>query len=360
MILNKRPRYSIVIVGIVLANIANTAHAALIQNVELSKDEFAGVARALNQETWTEYYLNRYQTRNQTDSAIISALADAQREWLDNSSSSPNSQSQWPMHLKLWQQANDLDADTQQRGLIAKMFNRLTGEQTHLPPDQRNRWRLRSRTLNPLLETNSATIDAGQMKDVTADIRRWLKVWDAILIDGTAFRQSSLPQDMRLLPTEHRVIFVSNSLRTVATTIPVEQFQIYAPPQIPLLADRCRNGKTTQLSSALLESDPVLREAYEGQTLRAVGSGLCQMLISPVRSDNGGTTSEKDETDIRAFGLERGADGLYMPSKEPDRIQGRSNLWIGIAVGALAAGAYAFWRQQQQQDPAPTVHHQGF
>lgn len=361
MKLNKRPRYSIVIVGIVLASIANTTQAALIQNIELSKDEFAGVARALNQETWTEYYLNRYQNRNQVDPAIVSALADAQKEWLDySSSSSPNGQSQWPMHLKLWRQANELDADTHQRELISKMFDRLTGEQTHLTPEQKIQWRLRSSTLNPLLGSSSNPPNSSEMKDVTADIRRWLITWDAVLLDGSAFRQSSLPNRIRLLPTEHRIIFVSNSLRTVATTIPVEQFQSYLPPQIPLLEEHCRNGKTTQLSSALLENDPTLREAYESQTLRAVGSGLCQMSIIPSRSDRAGTVSDKDETDIRAFGLERGTDGLYMPSKEPDRIHGRSNLWIGIAVGVLAVGAYAFWRQQQEQQPAPTVHHQGF
>ncbi|MBK7890267.1 MAG: hypothetical protein IPJ84_05275 [Bdellovibrionales bacterium] len=356
---SKRPRHSIAIVGLVLASIANTAYATLIQNTELSRDEFAGVARALNQETWTEHYLNRYQTRNQVNPGIVAALADAQKEWLEHSKSSSTS-NQWPMHLKLWRQANELDADGHQRTLIAKMFDRLTGGQTHLAPDQQNQWRLRSRTLNPLREKSSDPTDMGQMKDATADLRRWLLTWDAILIDGMAYRQSSLPQGVRLTPTEHRLIFVSNSLRTVAVTISVEQFQSYAPPQVPLLSGRCRSGQLVQLDPSLFESDPVLREAYENRTLRAVGSGLCQMSISPVRSDRIGTASEKDETDIRAFGLERGTDGIYMPSNEPDSIKSRSNLWIGVAVGILAAGAYAFWRQQQQQDPAPAVHHQGF
>lgn len=351
----------IVIVGLLLASIANTAQAALIQSTELQKDEFAGVARALNQETWTEYYISRYQTREQTNPAILRAFTNAQKEWLDFSNNkATGQQSKWPMHQELWRQANELDADNRQRALAAKMFDRLTTEQTHLSSDQQSQWRQRSQTLNPLLETGSNSTNMDQMKDVTADIRRWLLTWDAILIDGTAFRQSALPQGVRLPPTEHRVIFVSNSLKTVATTILVEKFQTYEPPQVPLLSGRCRNGQIAQLDSALLESDPTLREAYESQTLRAVGSGLCQMSIRPVHSDRTATTSEKEEADIRAFGLERGADGIYMPSKEPDRIQGRSNLWIGIAVGVLAAGAYAFWRQQQQQDPAPAVHHQGF
>lgn len=359
---NERYRNAtIVIVGLLLASVANTAQAALIQSTELQKDEFAGVARALNQETWTEYYIARYQTREQAHPTILAAFTNAQKEWIDFASNNTTGrQSKWPMHQELWRLANELDADNRQRALAAKMFDRLTSEQTHLSPDQQNQWRLRSHTLNPLLETSSNPTNTDQLKDVTADIRRWLLTWDAILIDGTAFRQSALPQGVRLSPTEHRVIFVSNSLKTVATTIPVEKFQTYEPPQAPLLSGRCRNGQIAQLDSALLESDPALREAYESQTLRAVGSALCQMSIRPVHPDRTATPSEKEEVDIRAFGLERGADGIYIPSKEPERIQGRSNLWIGIAVGVLAAGAYAFWRQQQQQDPARAVHHQGF
>lgn len=360
------------------------AQSAVLQHSELSRNEFVAMARALNQETWTEYYLKRYESRDQLDSDLVAAIADAQKEWLSMSakktdaaqlnqmqqSNRPELQwlaPQWPKHVALWRLALDHDADRAQRKLVSRMLDRIAAWPSTVGVDQNTSWRQRSRTLNPDAESDALSDSAAkqdavvpnQYSDFSASLRRWLNTWDAVIVDGSVFRRDSALGPLRLLPTEHRLIFVSNRFQTVSKTLAAEQLQVFAPPEVPMFSSSCVNSQVAQLEPATMGADAVLQEAYNNQLLKITGTGLCLMDLGAPNIAKSNTRSESEVADLRAFGLERGADGHFALPKEPSSVQGHKGIWTGIAIGFLAAGAYAIWKHQQRE-PAPAVHHQGF
>lgn len=349
--------------------LAPNASALLIQSADVSKIEFEGVAKALQEKTWVESWREKRVMSFEETQSFHRLLADTQREWISQEQSSIGSRD-WPRAQALFDFVTSRYVENSNRSDVAFAFFRIAkrmAESAKLA-DGAALWLGRAISIEPGLrgkaeqlgKTNGVSVPYVQIDKST--VQKWLTDWDEVWIDGT---QITEPSEIRMTEDQHWAEFVSNRYRTVQSSINAIELKSDEITKEPWVRNECKNGLSANLDEGDLKansSQSVFLSFYRDKKITLVGPAMCLMALGPMESQKpmraSGTLTGSLSSDgelIRKFGATTSNDPLTAPRE----VLSSRTLWIGAGVAVLAVGLYAAFRAQNQNSVTP-AHSEGF